>query len=281
MSNMDAASEVEKTVKFLKQMEVIVRTSGNQAQVDRVRKDMARYQARLRELVPDYRPEKETVDQLSRRLTGQAAPPPPRSAMLHDDSHASIFSDAPATTGDPASISIADRIPEERASPHCTDPDVNFVSSLLRVLMREYWPAITEQHIKLDFTSSQERQALRLKMDNLSRSQKTLAETIEEYATAEKADFREQLFKMKNKQIRLFLFEANELFRDFKSLLAKLIGEIQKGGTLVANPDERLHFDPGYEEATWLENHTVREAIFEFFNLMDFAIKKINLPTMK
>lgn len=280
MSNTDLASEIDRTIKFIKQMEVIIRTSTNAAQVERVKKDMGRYQARLQELVPDYRPEKETIDQLARRIAGQTAPPPPPSVRLHDEGHPLVTGSYSASE-DPVTISITDRIPEERASPHCTDPDVNFVASLLRILMREYWPAITEQHIKLDFTSSQERQALRLKIDNLVRSQKTLVETIEEYATAEKADFREQLFKMKNKQIRLYLFEANELFRDFKALLGKLIAEIQKGGTLVTNPDERLHFDPGYEEATWLENHTVREGIFEFFTLMEFAIKKINLPTMK
>ncbi len=262
-----SADEIEKLIKFLRQMEIIVRTSTNAAQVERVKKDIARYRARLKELVPDYRPEKETVDQLARRLTGSPAETTAQKPV--------------AVTEAGVPVEIADRIPEERASPHCTDPDVNFVASVVKVILREYWPAITEQHVRMDFTSGQERQALRFKLDNLVRSLKTLTETIEEYATAEKTDFREQLFKMKNKQSRLFLFEGNELFRDFKVFLGKQIEEMQRGGSAIKNPDERIRFDRSYEDATWLENLTVGEAVVEFYNLVDYAIKKVNLPTLK
>lgn len=274
----ESLNEVQKIIKFMKQMDVIIRTSSNATQVDRVKKDVARYQARLKELVPDYRPDRETIDQLTKRLSGA----PVQSGVASEDQLVPPPGAEEGSQGaSDLSVSVGDRIPEERASPHCSDPDVNFVSSVLKIVVREYWPSITEQHMKLDFTSAQERQSLRYKIDSVVRSQKTLTETIEEYATAEKADFREQLFKMKNKQIRLFLFEANDLFRDFKTLLGKLMAEIQKGGLAITNAEDRLHFDPAYEEATWLENHTIEEAIMEFFNLMDFAIKKINLPTVK
>lgn len=266
-----SADEIEKLIKFLKQMEIIVRTSSNATQVERVKKDIGRYRARLKELIPDYRPEKETVDQLARRMSGTLAAERPTATTVS----------SPSAPEAGAPTSIAERIPEERASPHSTDPDVNFVASVIKILLREYWPALTEQHMRMDFTSTQERQALRFKLDNLVRSLKTLTETIEEYATAEKPDFREQLFKMKNKQSRLFLFEANDVFRDFKAFLGKHIEEMQRGGSAIKNPDDRIRFDRNYEDASWLENHTVRESVYEFFNLVDFAIKKVNLPTLK
>lgn len=56
---------------------------------------------------------------------------------------------------------------------------------------------------------------------------------------------------------------------------------MQRGGSAIKNPDDRIRFDRNYEDASWLENHTVREAVYEFFNLVDFAIKKVNLPTLK
>lgn len=266
-----SVDEIEKLIKFLRQMEIIVRTSSNAAQVERVKKDISRYRARLKELIPDYRPEKETIDQLAQRISGTPAADRPVATAVSSPS-------APEA-GAPADI--AERIPEERASPHCTDPDVNFVASVIKILLREYWPALTEQHTRMDFTSGQERQALRFKLDNLVRSLKTLTETIEEYATAEKPDFREQLFKMKNKQSRLFLFEANDVFRDFKAYLGKHVEEMQRGGSAIKNPDDRIRFDRNLEDASWLENRTVREAVYEFFNLVDFAIKKLNLPVLK
>jgi hypothetical protein len=266
-----SAGEIEKLIKFIKQMEIIVRTSSNPAQVERVKKDIAKYRARLKELVPDYHPEKETVDQLARRLSSSTAAEDPSQATVNQPSKSA--SEVPA--------SFAERIPEERASPHSTDPDVNFAASAIKILLREYWPALTEQHVRMDFTSSQERQALRFKVDNLVRSLKTLTETIEEYATAEKPDFREQLFKMKNKQSRLFLFEANDVFREFKGFLAKHIEGLERGGSAIKNPDETIRFDRNYEDATWLENKSVREALYDFFNFVDYVIKRMRLPTMK
>ncbi|MBW7858152.1 MAG: hypothetical protein H3C43_07665 [Leptonema sp. (in: Bacteria)] len=266
-----SAEEVEKLVKFLKQMEIIAKTSTNSTQVERVKKDIARYRQKLGELVPDYRLGKISLDQLSKQ--GSLGP------------SESISTASSQTSSEPVSgnsrSSVADLIPDERASPHCTDPDVNFAAAVIRIVLREYWPAVTEQHVRMDFTSGQERQALRFKIDNVVRSLKTLTETMEEYATAEKADFREQLFKMKNKQSRLFLFESNDVFRELKSFLGKHIEELERDGTAIKNPNDLIKFDRNYEDASWLENKSVRDAIYDFYNLVDYSIKKLNLPSLK
>jgi len=263
--------EVEKIIKFLRQMEIIARTSSNPTQVERVKKDIVRYRARLRELVPDYRPEKETIDQLAERVLRNDVTEPA-------DSVAGPRANSSATDGP---LTPADRIPDIKASPHCSDPDVNFMAAVLTIILKEYWPGLTEQHVRMDFTSSQERHGLRFKLDNAVRSLKTLTETIEEYAVAEKPDFREQLFKMKNKQSRLFLFECNDIFREFKTYMARLMEDMQQGGLVIKNPQDLVRFDRNYEDATWFENFTVRDLIFEFYNLLDYSIKKINLPSMK
>lgn len=266
-----SAEEVEKLVKFLKQMEIVAKTSTNPTQVERVKKDIGRYRQKLGELVPDYKLGKISLDQLSKQ--GSVGPSESISSVSTQDFTAS--------SAQSSTSSVADLIPDERASPHSTDPDVNFATAVIRIILREYWPAVTEQHVRMDFTSSQERQAFRFKIDNVVRSLKTLTETIEEYATAEKADFREQLFKMKNKQSRLFLFEANDVFRELKSFLGKHIEELQRDGTAIKNPNDLIKFDRNYEDASWLENKTVRDAIYDFFNLVDYSIKKLNIPTLK
>ena len=46
--------EIDKILKFIKQMEGIVRTSPSREQVERVRKELKKFREKLKEMIPTY-----------------------------------------------------------------------------------------------------------------------------------------------------------------------------------------------------------------------------------
>ena len=145
----------------------------------------------------------------------------------------------------------------------------------------EYLPILGESHIKLDFSHATERDNVFKYMENIRRNMKVLSETIEEFALADKQDFKEQLGRMKNKQSRIFISEAGDLFKNYRDFLQKLVIDMDAGGTVVVNSDEKIHFNPKFERATTLEGVEVKDAIKQFYNFTKAALSNVNLPSMK
>ncbi len=262
---MDKENEIQKIIKFIKSMQSIIKTSPNPTQVERIKKDLSTYLKKLKELVPDFDPNKETIDDLNRRLF-----------------MSQTNADRSSVVIEKKSISSWDyKVPLQKASPNCADRDINFLYSVIQFVQKEFWPILSDLHLQLDFTHSQERQMLRLEFDKILRSLKTLLETIEDYATSESSDFREQLLKMKNKQTRVFIIDVNDFFKKLKDFITKLINETNSMSGVVKNPSEKIHFNPQFEEAELLEGYTVKGALMEFQDFIHFVLKKINLPDFK
>jgi hypothetical protein len=59
--------EIAKLIKFIKSMQLIIKTSPNKEQVERVKKDLYKYLKKLQSYVPDFDPLKETIEQLEKR----------------------------------------------------------------------------------------------------------------------------------------------------------------------------------------------------------------------
>lgn len=266
--------EILKLIKYIKSMQLIIRTSPNKDQVERIKKDLYKYIKKLQTLVPDFDPSKETMEELERRLFQTNIFP----SQKKEDS---MFQNYYDESVEKDQISWDYKIPLKKASHHCNDQEINFLFSSIDFIQKEFWPILSEQHIRLDFTYSQERQSLRFQFDELIRELNSLIETVEDYALAENPDFRDQLYKMKNKQIRLFLINANEFFKKLKDFLNRLLSELDKRTSVIKNLDDRIEFNPQFEEASLLNGYTIREALVEFIDLIQFILKKINLPDFK
>lgn len=254
-------SEIEKVLKYIRQMEGIIRTSPSPEQKERVKKELKKYTDRLVQLVPSVNPQRINIEALMKDLGIGAQTGGGGGATLPD-----------------GNLDMIGRMPVEKASPHSQDPDVNFLGTVLKLIHGEYWPAISDQHAKLDFSHGSERDAIRAQLENSMRNLRVLCETIEEYAMAEKQDFREQLMKMKNKQTRVFLFEANETFKKVREFLRKVN---ENGAVVILNADEQIHFNSRFESATILEGRTVAQAVQEFETFLSQCISKLNLPEFK
>lgn len=260
--------EAEKLLRFMKQMEGIIRTTPNAEQKARVSREMAKYRERLAALAPGKDLSRISVDQVREELgLGEA---PAEAAPAASPAGKAVNS-----------YSVLAKFPIQKASPNSTDPDINLLATIWHVIADEYWPALSEQHCKLDFSHSAEREALRAALENINRNLKVLTETVEEYSGAEKPDFREQLLKMKNRQTRAFIFDSNEALKKLRDFLTKLNLDITERGGVIMNKTDRLKFNARFEKATVLENRTVAEGLQEFLQVINDAIEKLNLPTLK
>ncbi|MCB1303097.1 MAG: hypothetical protein KDK37_02410 [Leptospiraceae bacterium] len=260
----DQLTEIDKITRYIKQMEGIVRTSPNADQVARVKRELSKYREKLKVLWPAFDPSQGHVDDLRAEVGLDGAPAKRAAAGADSGGH-----------------DILDKFPVNKASPNCSDQDVNFLATILHVIQKEYWPAISEQHTRMDFSLNQERDTVRHHLDTALRNLKILTETIEEYAQAEKQDFREQLLKMKNKQTRVFLFETNDVLRLMREFLKKVAADVQQNGSGVLNKNEQVQFNSKFEDATLLEGYMIRDVVLEFLELLNQTIQQLRLPQMK
>jgi len=194
--------EIKRIQKTMKQMEGILKISSNAEQKNRVGKDFNKLKKRLAELCPDGIPEFEAVS------GGQVE----------------------EVTDDFPTIS---KFTPKKASEHCEDKDINLLSTLMEVFEREYWPALSS--IDLDYSNQSEKDSFYTHLEESKRNLKILTETIEEHSTSPNAEFREQLFKMKNKQTRIYLYETITIFRKLKDFSSKLVDDVQNSGNIIMN----------------------------------------------
>lgn len=264
----DKKQELEKLLKFVKNMESIVRTTPSAEQRIRVQKELSKYRQKISALIPGLDASRMTADQIRQELGG---------AVALDSSTTT----GATQSGNGSSFGVLSKFDFGRASEHSSDPDINFLSGILHLIQDEYWPSIAESHCKLDFSSSAERDSVRQALDNIMRNLGVLMETIEEYAEADKQDFREQLLKMKNRQTRTFIYDANEALKKIRDFVSKLAENVVQGGGIVMNKDDSIKFNSRFEEATRLNGHSVQDAIQEFRDLLLESLEHLNLPQMK
>ena len=86
---------------------------------------------------------------------------------------------------------------------------------------------------------------------------------------------------MKNKQSRIFISEAGELFKAFRDFLEKVEADMETGGVVVMNLGEKIHFNSRFERATLLEGKDVGYCLRQFMEFTRAAMDSINIPTFK
>ncbi|PJZ76794.1 hypothetical protein [Leptospira neocaledonica] len=246
--------ELQRHQKMIQQLEKIQRLSKNDEQKYRVSRDLEKYRNRMREISPEGIPDNlETAAEQIR-----------------------MFRENPDAAG-----RILAKYPIMKISPNSNDTEVNQIGTWINVLDREYLPILNETHIRFDFSHGNEKDGVVKHMENIRRNIKVLTETIEEYQAAEKQDFREQLSRMKNKQTRIFIAEAFEMFQKFNEFLSKVLGEFKAGGGVIMNIEDRITFNSRFEKATELEGKSIPEALDEFREFTAEVLDRINVPNIK
>ena len=83
---------------------------------------------------------------------------------------------------------------------------------------------------------------------------------------------------MKNKQSRVFISEASELFKSMKTFVDKILHDISEGENIINNLEEVIRFNPKTESATLLQGKKIKYALEEISTFLETALDNISIP---
>jgi hypothetical protein len=253
----DQITELKRFQKILNQLDKINSVSNNEDQKKRVSKEILKYKAKVLVISPSGIPD--TIQSIS------------KSDSRSDDSNSS-------KNKKNNQQSIFDNLVVMRLCQHSTDPEINLLSTLINLFETEYIPVLTDAHIKFDFSTLNERNSVIKLFENIKRTIKVLIETIEEYASTDKQEFKEQMGRMKNKQSRVFISEASEFFKSMKTFVDKTLHDISQGENIINNIEEVIRFNPKTESATLLQGKKIKYALEEISTFLETALANISIP---
>ncbi|HMV79893.1 MAG TPA: hypothetical protein PKN56_22875 [Leptospiraceae bacterium] len=263
--------ELQKYQKMLYQLEKILLVSGNEDQKKRVSKTIQKYKSRILSISPDGIPDEVLVARPTVKTSVES-----KSSGSNDPSK-QVVTSVP-TQGYLTKENVLSNLVIMKVSPNSHDTEINMIATLVTMLEQEYVPVLSDSHIKFDFSHVAERDGILKHLENIQRTMKVLSETIEEYALSEKQDFKEQLGRMKNKQSRIFIAEAGDLFKTFKAFLDKVLTELNDGISIIMNLEEKIQFNPKFEKATILQSKTIPDALRQFYEFIQAALDNIAMP---
>ncbi|MCZ8237921.1 MAG: hypothetical protein O9346_04490 [Leptospiraceae bacterium] len=247
--------EISRIQAIIRNLEKIKRESKDDFQTTRVSMDLDKYNKKMMEISPEGIP---------------------------DNMESTVAKSKALKDNDPnIKHKMISQFPIMKITPNSHDREINQIGTLANVMDVEFMALLGDTHIKFDFSHQSERDTLFKHMENLRRNMKVLMETIEEFAAAEKQEFREQLGRMKNKQSRIFISEVFDVFKKTREFLEAVNKDLREGSSVIMNLDDPVKFNPRFEKASLLEGKTIPAALNDFLTFTKEAMDIINLPNMK
>jgi hypothetical protein len=262
--------ELQKLQTILSQLEKILQVSQNPEQRKRVTKDIQKYKTKILSISPDGIPDNIHMVYVEKET--------PKQNVTQSNTSTSQKPEKDVPLGYLTRDKVLSNMVVMKISPHSHDQEINFIATLITVMESEYAPILGDSHIKFDFSHINERDNILKHIENIHRTMKVLTETIEEYALSDKQDFKEQLGRMKNKQSRIFIAEAGDLFKSFKDFVSTIIKSVEEGVGIIMNLEDRIHFNSRFERATILEGKLIPDALKQFLEFTYAALDNINVP---
>ncbi len=253
---MDKEEKSRQMVKSIKMLESVYKTTTSAAQRSRVKKDVETLRARLKELYPEA-----NIKELEEAIY---------SDMLTLKSNG---------TGIDEDLEFLRGIEVVEYSPYKDDAEINTAASILKHFEERIWGVITDQHTKLDFSNSGERDTLYRKLDQCDRALKMFLQTVEDIDKAKSNDYASQLQMMRVKQGRVFQMELNEFLKKARDFVVNLVSDAEFGGTMILNPDDPIAYAE-YETYRMFENVKVIDALRFMKNFLEETQKVIRMPDL-
>ncbi len=256
---MELKNETKQIVRSIKMLEGVYKSSPDPRQRARVKKDLDNLRKRLQELYPD-----DDVKEVEKAVSADFIEAAEPGNAARDFSRYETLRE----------------IVIEKISPYKDDQEVNEAASIMRYFEERIWGVISDQHTKLDFSNSAERDSLYRKLDQCGRSFKIFCQTIEDIDKTKSSEYISQLNMMRIKQGRVFLYDISEFFKNAKNFVTGLISESDFGGVMITNPDEKIVY-ADYENYKTYEGWTVIDALKHMKKFMNEALEVIRVPDIK
>jgi hypothetical protein len=158
------------------------------------------------------------------------------------------------------------------------DSEINSVCRILYCFENEFLPVLTERKIKLDFKYSLERDSFYNLYQDLS---KRVDDFEEQLIIIEQGKYTEgTLLDIKNrllKRRRILLIETDRFFQKIKKFSDELNNNIEKNGSECLNKDDTISFE-FIEGERYLEGYSVQSALQMLNTYAREVIVYLNLP---
>ncbi len=253
----DRKEKSEEIVKSIKLLNSVLKTSTDNKQKERVKVEISKLRKMLQDLYPDS-DVKELEDAISSDFM-----------VIHRGNDVSL-----------KDYKFLKDIEIEVVSAHKEDREINEIASLMRYYEERIWVAISEQHIKLDFSNSAERDVLYRKIDECNKAFKSFCQTIEDIEKSRSTEYVNQLHLMRVRHGRLFLFEIYYFFKSSMEFVSNLIASYELGGNMILNPDDIIEY-ADYERYRIFEDQTIIDILVYAQKFIDEVLDYINVPDIK
>jgi len=158
------------------------------------------------------------------------------------------------------------------------DQEINAIRSIVRFFEKEFLAFLTERKLKLDFKYSLERDGFYHLYQDLM---KRLLDFEEEIKVIDGGKYTENaITEIKNRRLRkrrVLIIETDKLFRRCKHFTEEIIKDIEKSGVACLNHETVIHFDQ-LEGLRFLEGMTVHQALLALDMFAGEIISFLNLP---
>lgn len=247
-------AELLKLQKLVRQYEGIIRTSRNSEQLTRTKRDLKKLYDQIELLSPGGIPDE-----------------------LHEDTNIHKAPTLNEKINDTKTLKL---FGVKKCSIHCDEDDINILSSTLQTWETEFSPALSEGHVRLEFSLSQERDSHYALVETSKRTLKTYTQILDDLSRATRDDVKMQLRDMKTRYMRTYLKDTYAIVKKLQDFWAVILRDAQIGGTLCMNPEDFIEFDRRLEKAEFLNNKSVKEAIEIAVSLLQEALNLVHIPEL-
>ena len=162
----------------------------------------------------------------------------------------------------------------------CQNDDVNFLASILVECENEYWVALSDNHLDLDYNHANKRNTFFTKMENTLRLLKEYLKILEQMEHTARNEFKAQLQSMAVKQERNFIIETVNFLYSLEEFLGTLIADNESHGNIILNPDDKIEFNVKLYGEKKLNGVTVIDAVRRSYALVAETLEYMNLPNL-
>ena len=254
----------EKLEEILKRLEGVYKTTIDPKQKERVKKEIDALKAKIKASKPLE--SKEVL--LENESTEKVIKPEVEKENKTDAGIMSFTEDFP----------ILSKIKIEKIHPFSDDNEINMVVCYLREFEKNYWSALSDFHLKLDYNHSRERDKFYDQLEGCNRILRDYIKNLDEFEKAQIESYKERLKMMKLKVGRAFLIATYEFMKSLNNFINYLIQDYNNKGNIILNPDEIIKFSKLEGNNKELAGKTVIEALKQVFNFTEEFLKMIKIP---
>ena len=172
---------------------------------------------------------------------------------------------------------ILSKFPIQKIHPESTDPEVNSAITYTEIFEIEFWGALSDFHLKLDYYHSKERDKFYNALENVKRFIREYVHTLNEISNAQNDPYLEKLKLMKNKHSRSLLIDSVKFITGVYEFVEELIVDYDSNGNIVTNADEKITFS-SIEGKRLLNKWTIIDSLRYIKEFCEEFIEAIPLP---